>query len=209
MEGPFRDAPAGLRVIETLRLTPSGPVRGDRHLARMARTCAALGLRFDAVEAREALDEARGGADLRARLTVGADGFQLICAPLSPTTDLWDVALAGARVVAGDPWRAVKTSHREIYDVAREEMPAGIGELIFLNDRGEVAEGTITNVFVERGGRLVTPPVSAGALPGILREELLDTGLAVAGDLAPDDLRRGRVFCGNSLCGLIPARLTG
>ncbi|SFG05755.1 4-amino-4-deoxychorismate lyase [Palleronia marisminoris] len=207
MEGSFRDAPAGLRVIETLRLSPSGPVRADRHLARMARTCTALGFQFDEAEARRVLAEALGCADLRARLTVGANGLQLTCAPLLPIPDDWTVALASKRVVAGDPWRAVKTTHRGIYDAARKEMPTNVDELIFLNDRGEVAEGTITNVFVERGGKLVTPPVSSGALPGILREELLDKGRAVVDELAPDDLRRGRVYCGNSLRGLIPARL--
>lgn len=209
MEGPFRDAPAGLRVIETLRLSTSGPIRGDRHLARMARTCAALGLRFDAAEARRALAGARGGADLRARLTVGTEGLDLVCAPLSPAPGFWSVTFAGTHVVAGDPWRAVKTTHRAIYDAARADLPVEIDELIFLNDHGEIAEGTITNVFLERGERLVTPPISAGALPGILREELLETGVAEVGKIAPDDLRRGRFYCGNSLRGLIPARLTG
>lgn len=209
MEGPFRDAPSGLRVIETLRLTPSGPVRGARHLARMARTCGMLGLPFDGAKAHEALDAARGRSDLRARLTVGADGLELTCAPLPPTPAVWIVGIAEPRVAADDPWRSIKTTHRAIYDTARARMPAGLDELIFLNGSERVAEGTITNIFVEREGTLVTPPVAAGALPGILRQELLDTGQARLDELAPDDLRRGRFYCGNSLRGLIPARLAG
>ncbi|WP_375261332.1 aminotransferase class IV [Palleronia sp.] len=207
MESPFRDAPPGLRVIETLRLTPSGPVRGDRHLARMARTCVLLGLPFDEGKVRAALDAARGTVDLRARLSVGVDGLDLACTRLPPAPTAWTVALAELHIAASDPWRSVKTTHRAIYDTTRAALPADLDEMIFLNDSGRIAEGTITNIFVERGGTLATPPVEAGALPGILREELLETGRAEICDVAPDDLRRERFYCGNSLRGLILARL--
>jgi branched-subunit amino acid aminotransferase/4-amino-4-deoxychorismate lyase len=59
---------------------------------------------------------------------------------------------------------------------------------------------------VERGDRLLTPPLSRGLLPGILRSVLIDSGRAAEADLKPDDLSEG-FYVGNMARGLIPARL--
>ena len=55
-------------------------------------------------------------------------------------------------------------------------LPAGVDEAVLLNERGEVCDGTITSVFVDRGGGLVTPPLGCGLLPGVLRGEMLARG---------------------------------
>ena len=51
-------------------------------------------------------------------------------------------------------------------------MPEGLDELLFLNERGEVCDGTITTLFFDRGEGLRTPPLSCGLLAGVLRAEL-------------------------------------
>ena len=79
--------------------------------------------------------------------------------------------------------------------------------MAFLNERGEVSEGTITNVFLDLGGDLLTPPATCGLLPGVLRAELLASRICREAVLAPADLARGRLFVGNALRGWIPARL--
>jgi 4-amino-4-deoxychorismate lyase len=57
-------------------------------------------------------------------------------------------------------------------------------------------------------GVLVTPPLGCGLLAGVLREELIDRGRAVEGVMTPETLGSARaIFMGNSLRGLIPARL--
>ena len=68
---------------------------------------------------------------------------------------------------------------------------------------------TITNLFVTRSdGQIVTPPLSSGVLPGILRQELLDQGRVSERVVTLDDLRSARVLSvGNSLRGLIRAEL--
>jgi para-aminobenzoate synthetase/4-amino-4-deoxychorismate lyase len=82
----------------------------------------------------------------------------------------------------------------------------GCDEAIFRNERNELTEGSRSNIFLRRGKQLVTPPVSSGLLPGILRQELLETGQCVEGVLTPDDLQTAdEVFLGNSLRGLIRA----
>jgi para-aminobenzoate synthetase / 4-amino-4-deoxychorismate lyase len=96
----------------------------------------------------------------------------------------------------------------QIYDEALSELPAGSFDAIFLNERGEIAEGARSNVFVERDGVLLTPPLRSGALPGVLRASLLASGRAREAVLYPADLADG-LWLGNALRGLMPARLIG
>ncbi|MFN5819791.1 MAG: aminotransferase class IV, partial [Novosphingobium sp.] len=73
-------------------------------------------------------------------------------------------------------------------------------------DDGLVTEGCITNLCVERDGRLLTPPAQIGLLPGVLRRSLIEAGRAVEAELTLDDLKDGFLI-GNALRGLVPARL--
>ena len=209
MQGGLRErAPAGLRLIETLRWEPAtGAARCARHLARLDAGCAALGISRLPGEAEALLDAVTGPTALRLRLTVGLDGrAELTQAPLPAAKPLWRVAIAPARVNSASPWLRLKTTERALYDTARAALPEGVDELIFLNERGEIAEGTITNLFVACGDGLLTPPLAAGCLPGVLRAELLAEGRAREATLHPEDLREG-LFLGNALRGLIPATL--
>ena len=79
-------------------------------------------------------------------------------------------------------------------------------EVVFVNQSGFVSEGTITNVFVQKGDILLTPALSNGVLPGILRAELLNDGRAQEAQLRwANVLAAEDVFVGNSLRGLIRA----
>jgi branched-chain amino acid aminotransferase len=61
---------------------------------------------------------------------------------------------------------------------------------VFANLAGHLCEGTGTNVFVAAGGRIRTPPLSAGCLAGVTRQLLLELGVAEEGDLPLDALRQ-------------------
>jgi len=79
---------------------------------------------------------------------------------------------------------------------------------VFLNERGELTEGSRSNLFVRRNGKLTTPPISSGLLPGILRGKLLESGECTEEVLYPHDLDTAEeIYLGNSLRGLIPAHL--
>jgi para-aminobenzoate synthetase/4-amino-4-deoxychorismate lyase len=97
-----------------------------------------------------------------------------------------------------------KTTDRRFYDEPRKQ--AGTWEVIFHDPEGFLTEGSFSNIFVARGDRLVTPPLSRGLLPGIFRQQLIDEGDAEEGDLKSDDLAGG-FYLGNSLRGLLKARL--
>ncbi|TIM98150.1 MAG: hypothetical protein E5Y38_20380, partial [Mesorhizobium sp.] len=102
------------------------------------------------------------------------------------------------------------TSRRETYQQARAEyLATRADEVLLANERGELCEGTITNLFADFGGGvLVTPRLDCGLLPGVLRGELLDEGRAAEAIYTFDDLKSAQaIFVGNSLRGLIPAQL--
>jgi 4-amino-4-deoxychorismate lyase len=113
--------------------------------------------------------------------------------------------LAQTRLDSRDPWLTVKTTHRPAYDAARAALPPGIDEVLFQNERGEVCDGTITTVFFDRGQGLRTPPLVAGLLPGVLRAAQL-AGPVQEETLLARDLPQVRLWVGNSLRGMIPAR---
>ncbi|WP_170167095.1 aminotransferase class IV [Paracoccus methylarcula] len=201
--------PAGLKVIETMRAEPDGRIRHwPLHLERLRRDCAAVGFRLDESAVIACLAALPKEEVLRVRLTVDAHGqVEVDHQTLPPNPDYWDVVLSTVLLERDDPWLRIKTSNRPAYDTARADLPAGCHEAILLNEQGEICEGTITNVFLRRAGRLLTPAASCGLLPGVLRQSLLESGEAEEAILYPEDLTRGELFCGNALRGLIPARL--
>ena len=114
------------------------------------------------------------------------------------------VGLAALPVNPGDFRLRHKTTDRAFYDQAR--LSAGCFEVVFVDPDGFLTEGSFTNVFVEQGGCLLTPPLSRRLLPGVLRAELIDSGRAIEADLTAEDLAGG-FFIGNALRGLMPAIL--
>lgn len=203
MSDPFR-------IIETFGYLPGqGMTRGPRHLARMARTAAQLDVAFDPAQARRLMEAFHAETPRRMRMTLDREGaLELQNAPLAPSKPLFFVQLHETRLDPADPWLVVKTTERSLYDQARAALPEGLDELLFLNTRGEICEGTITNVFLERDGELLTPALFSGLLPGVLREEMLAKGRVKEAVLTEADLRAAeRLWVGNSLRGLIPAQL--
>jgi para-aminobenzoate synthetase / 4-amino-4-deoxychorismate lyase len=113
----------------------------------------------------------------RIRLTLAASGrvaTEVSAFPKEPAgIRIW---LADERTSSSDPFRRHKTTRRELYDrlytKAREH---GFEDVIFTNENGEITEGAISNVFIERCGKVLTPPLSSGVLPGVLRRHILET----------------------------------
>jgi para-aminobenzoate synthetase/4-amino-4-deoxychorismate lyase len=116
--------------------------------------------------------------------------------------DGWQIAVVPLPVDNQDFRLRHKTTDRAFYDDARKA--AGTNEVLLVDAQGYLTEGSFTCLFVERDGRLLTPPLSRGLLPSVLRRELIENGQAVEADLTVADLANGFLL-GNSLRGLIPA----
>jgi para-aminobenzoate synthetase / 4-amino-4-deoxychorismate lyase len=200
----------GFDLIETMRFEPaSGLLRLELHLERMKASAQILGFEFDRHAVRNQLHAATFHlhSDSKVRLLCsmgGAIAIEVRDAP-AENTGRWNVAIVPLPVTSDDFRLIHKTSDRGFYERARLAVP-GINEVIFADPAGFLTEGSFTSVFTERSGTLVTPPLSRGCLPSVLRRELIDNGRAIEADLRSEDLVGG-FFLGNSLRGLIPAVL--
>ncbi len=201
-------------LIETMRWDPEvGFTRLRLHLARLERSARRTGFPVPRAAA-EALQEAvrDAAAPLRVRLTFDANGrIEVTSAPfvpLAPDT-IWKVKLAARRLDSSDKLLRIKTTRRQVYETARAEYAAAdADEVLMLNEKDEVCEGTITSVFLDDGsGILRTPPISCGLLAGVLRTELICQRKARVGRIGLADVAAGKLYMGNSLRGLIPAML--
>lgn len=200
-------------LIETMAFDPEhGIALLDRHLQRLTASARAFGFSFDRHAARNELQAAtfRLRDARKVRLVLAASGAVAVeVAPMPPSRDAVSVAVAPLPVAPADIRLRHKTSDRSFYDEAR--VRAGTDEVIFERPDGRLTEGSFTSLFVPRKDAasrdiLVTPPLAAGLLPGVLRAELLASGRAIEGDLTVADLTTD-FFVGNALRGLIVARL--
>ena len=199
---------APLQLIETLRWDQaSGYAHLEQHLARLKESAAYFSIPLDILTARRALMHRalHYSASMRVRLTLDEQGHvEITDAPLGSDSELWRYTISEHRIKSDDPYRAHKTTRRALYDKEYALYAnQGCDEVLFLNERGEIAEGSRSNVFIERGDKLLTPPISSGALPGTLRAELIAEGQAVENVLTVHDLLAAdAVYFGNSVRGL-------
>ncbi|MFM7063154.1 MAG: aminotransferase class IV [Actinomycetes bacterium] len=183
-------------VFETLKVLDGTPFALTRHLARLGRSAAGLGLVLpDAVVLRAAVDAVAGGIDApggRLRITVtggpgpmgssrGGAGPTLLV--VGQAVDLSAPPLAGPTSVATVPFTRnpssataglKTTSYAEnVVALARAEAD-GASEALFATTDGHLCEGTGSNVFVAVDGVLCTPPLTSGCLAGVTRELVLE-----------------------------------
>jgi 4-amino-4-deoxychorismate lyase len=207
-------------LIETMRWTPQdGFLRLEQHRRRLVRSADALGFRQPADIEGEMKAAVSGDGPLRVRLVMSFRGkIEVTVSPFAPQPDdtVWKIRVGATKLKSDDPLYRHKTSRREPYEAARAEFSGDqADEVLLINERGELCEGTISNLFVEdQDGMLLTPPITSGILPGVLRADLIRERRAKGAVLMPGDLEEARragrkIFVGNSLRGLIRAELVG
>lgn len=199
----------------------------DEHLERLASSAAYFYFSCDCKEVVKELERHVEGADSvrRVRLTLAKDGAiditSSVCTlpqrtglpripePVRPDQPV--VRFSEVRVDSSLSWYMHKTTRRELYDhgfaCAQE---SGLFDLLFVNEKGEVTEGAVTNIFIYRDGRYLTPPIASGLLAGTMRRKLLQgQGVEVVEQvLAPEDvLAAEAVFMANSVRGVVQVRV--
>ncbi len=217
-------------LIETMRWSKGeGFHLLARHLARLRESAAFFLFPFDEAPIRAALENAissLGDGAHRVRLTLDAEGRNAVThAPLAgwrgmdPGQGLPGRKQAPLRVVisdrtasSSDPHFRHKTTRRALYDGEFERLvlETGCDDVLFLNERGELTEGSRTTLFVERGGALLTPPLACGVLDGVLRSEMIARAAprVIERVLTPDDLKEAdAIYIGNALRGLARGNL--
>ncbi|QTL02547.1 aminotransferase class IV [Aquabacter sp. L1I39] len=184
-------------LFETMKVVQGHIMRLEGHLARLEEGARVLRMPLpwsrDALEAAiRAVIEANALTDAVARLTVTrGTGPRGILPPTDPHLTLLVSAapqpgpLPPARLCVAQttrrnehsPLARIKSLNYLDNIIARQEAAErGYDDALLLNTQGQIAEGTYANLFAIIDGHLVTPPVSDGALPGILRRDVLAAG---------------------------------
>jgi len=208
-KGAFVESGRSFDLIETMRFDPDeGVVDLERHITRMKASAEALDFQFDRHHVRNELQAATFRLKQLTKLRLllspsGAIAIESRTLP-SPPEEPVTVALVERSVGRDDFRLGHKTSDRGFYDSPR--VAANTFEVAFIDSEGFLTEGSFTNLFVEREGTLLTPPLDRGLLPGILRARLIEEARAEEADLRPEDLEAGFLI-GNAARGLIRARL--
>ena len=179
-------------LIESLLFTEEeGYFLLERHLTRLGSSARYFAFPFDPDRVRRLLLDL--GATLagrqKVRLLLARDGaISLEAAPIGKeeTHAPVPITFAGTAVDSFDPFLYHKTTRRECYAAELARHPR-CADVIFCNERGEVTEGANNNVVARVSGRLVTPPLACGLLPGTFREELLESGILVERTLSAEE----------------------
>lgn len=199
-------------LLETMRFEPgSGIVLLNRHLERLARSAAELGVPFAEPDARawlaaqtEPLAEAKR---LRLRLS-RAGTFSLDALPPRPTPPVLTAAWARTPVASQDRALRHKSTYRSAY--ARRLFEVATDEVLLWNERGEATEFANGSLIVDLGGRRVSPPAECGCLPGTYVADLASRGDVLLRPILKEEVELAdRVAFANSVVGEIPVRLVG
>ncbi|MDD5727663.1 MAG: chorismate-binding protein, partial [Victivallales bacterium] len=204
-------------LLETMLLADEKKISGlELHLRRMESSARFFNFVFDREKAMRLissrLPELSGFS--RLRLSVDFRGnFRLEAYPLKNIG--WGkgtakISLSSGTICSTDIFLRHKTTRRSFYDEQlRKAKTDGFDELIFTNERGELCEGAISNIFVQaESGKWFTPPLTCGLLPGIWRAGTIEKYAAHEKVLYPEDLKTARkILIGNSVRGGTEAQI--
>ena len=178
----------------------------ERHLARLTASAKELGFTLDRHGLRNELQAATFGyvEPKRVRVLLARSGAVAVeVREDSPWPQaIMQVAIVPRSLTGEDARVRHKTTDRRHYQAALKA--GGTFEVLLTDEKGYLTEGCFSNIFVERNERLLTPPLSRGLLPGVLRQSLIEMGEAQEADLKPHDLDNG-FFIGNAARGLVAA----
>ncbi len=216
------DPPLEFHLIETLLWSPATGFRFlPHHLRRLSASAKYFGFRFRRETVISALASAvrgqAGPAGRKIRLLLGRDGSASVdVLPVPTVADAETpprVKISTVRVSSRDPFVRHKTTNRAWRDAElRKAIDEGFDEVLFLNERGEVTEGAISNVFLAVGRSLLTPPASCGLLEGVFRRTMLSDPAWRAAEkiLYPEDVEKAtEIVLTNSVRGARRASAEG
>jgi para-aminobenzoate synthetase / 4-amino-4-deoxychorismate lyase len=187
----------------------------DLHLERMKASADYFEFRFEELSLREQLNNFAEGLERglrhRVRLLLARSGVASISSePLAVIRKPASILVSAERTDSSEALLRHKTTWRPMYDrVLADARARGFDDALFLNERGEATECAIHNVMIAKGGKLVTPPIECGLLPGVYRRYMLAAHPEVQEAVVTlDDLvSADRIFIFNSVRGLRPARI--
>ena len=196
-----------MRIVETLAVANSKPLFLDEHATRMAKSAQFFGFEFDAKKFAAAVRLVSQDCMLRVLLSRSGALKTRIVALSEAKTDIVEISPITLR--SDEVLLSHKTTWRPWFDDAMRRIRLGeVYDELFFNEHGQLCEGARTNVAVEIGGELFTPPARCGLLCGVYRAKLLSDGLCSEKIITRADLLRAeKIYCFNSVRGMKRVRL--
>ncbi len=204
------------KLIETIRWDhASGYANLNLHLDRLEQSAQYFLFEFNRDDVQKILRVNEEHMSLRAarvRLLLDESGnVEIECRELETLQGPVRILLSNARTDSSDRFLFHKTTNRNFYDEElRSAKALGYFDVIFRNERDEITEGAISNIFVEKNGKLYTPPLNCGLLPGTYRRYILEWAEWDAQEkvLNVEDLRNAdRIYITNAIQGMLEANL--
>ena len=214
--------PSSPGLFETILVRKGQAQHVQLHLARLANSALALGIPCSLPDMRKVIELGceNCSIDIEYRLRLDLDHLGIASCQISPISPLaGSVKIFWAKDILPDSSKATlysgnlllrhKVSVRNSYDQAWR-LAEGLGgfDALFTNEQGYVTEGGRSSIFVKSGDSWLTPPVSAGLLPGVMRSIILNDPQWNAHEvnLTIEDIRNAKeIMLSNTLRGLIPA----
>ncbi len=180
-------------LLETMKWSPNeGFWLLDQHMNRLKESAdyfSIEGCVDDWIEQLDSLQKDFGDKRRRVRVLLSPEGeLSVESRELSITKDKWRVALAKSVVRSSDVFLYHKTTHRAVYEKAKEGLEA-YDDVLLWNERKELTESCIANLVVEINGVKYTPPIECGLLAGTFRALLLAKGEIQEKVIHVDDLK--------------------
>lgn len=207
---------ASPKLIETLKWTPrEGFARLDLHLTRLLKSASKLDYNIDLNDLFFELDKevAEHTSSRRIRIALSQSGnISIKSTKYAPFETPLKLSISKNTLTQNKQIYRSKTDSRAFYDGERNRLKSQMNcdEVLFINPQGQLCEGSFTSLFVKlpHSKTLQTPALSCGLLPGVLRQDMIETGQAEEAILSLTDLSHAEnIFVGNSLRGLMPVIL--
>lgn len=183
-------------LIETIRIRGGVAPLWYLHLRRLAGSCKALGIPLPGE-----LPTPAGGADRVHRLQVGRRGAIVSERPVGSTEP---VRLITASGLVHRPYPHKTTDRGQFTRAMDQARERGADDAVLLAEGGWVAEPGIWSLFWWEDGRVATPPLSLGVLPGVARARIEEQAGVVERRVSLDQLRGRPLFVANAVRGVVP-----
>lgn len=200
------DMEVNLKLVETM-LFENGEMKDkEAHIQRMKNSAEELGFKFN-----PEIFNVKIFSDCILRILLHKDGsFETQMLPISGNKSN-RVVVSQKPINSAEPLLYHKTMHRPWYKMSMHKIKMGeVYDEIFINEKGELTEGSRSNIVIEKEGKWFTPPVKCGLLNGVLRQKMLQDGKVEEKILYLDDLKLAeKIFCINSVRGVVEVGYEG
>lgn len=168
-------------LFETMLLENGQIIFLEDHLSRLGASASYFLFKYNELEIRKAIKKAvsSNGHSGKQKIKLLLNKWGIVRIEFKQVDNLFkkiDVILSSSRVRSTNKFNYFKTTNRKLYNREHKQFSKkGLFDVLYFNEKNELAEGAITNIFLRLGDTFFTPPVKSGILAGVYRKYLMRT----------------------------------